>query len=242
MNPNKQSWALVTGGAIRVGKIIALELAQLGYHIVVHYFHHKVQAEKTVRLAQGYGIDAFSIQADLRSPDEITRMFDEISTRAVPLKVVVNSAATMPTGRLTHVPLSEWQDVMDLNLRAPLLCVREAARIMDAGGIVINIGDEFAGQTWKTHPLYGLTKSTLEHLTRILAEEVKPNIRVAGLALGPVLPPDEFQPVLWDKIVKRSAYQSALPPAVIGQALATLIESEYISGKFLPIHQLIPGD
>jgi len=139
----------------------------------------------------------------------------------------------MPAGSVQSASLRDWQAVMDLNLRAPWLCTRAAAGVMKPGGLVINICDEFAGQTWRRFALYGLSKNALEQLTRMQALEYEGQIRVNGLALGPVLPPDDLPAGMWERVAARSALGNVTGPAVIGQTLAYLIENEYISGEII---------
>lgn len=233
------TYALVTGGAHRVGRILAMELAHLGYNLIIHYHTSVDAARSIVQDIQNLGRDVICIQADLRQPQEIGSLFEQIVRMELPLQILINSAAVMPTGRLMDATPSEWMDVVDTNLRAPCLCAREAARIMVQGGLVLNICDEFAHQTWKTHPLYGLTKASLEQMTRILAEELSPCIRVNGLALGPVLPPAGMPEWRWNRIVERSALKTAFSPARIGQALAYLIKKEYISGETIYPYEIL---
>ena len=226
--------ALVTGAAHRVGRLLALELAGLGYDIALHY-HHAAEdvVAGAVDAIQARGRNAYPLQADLGQPAEIEQLFAAIQHLPAELRIVVNSAALMPALTIAQSSLEDWQAVMDLNLRAPWYCTRAAANIMEPGGLVIHICDEFAGQTWKRYALYGLSKYTLEHLTRMQAGEYQGRMRVNGLALGPVLPPAEMPDGMWDRVVKRSALGQATSSTLIGQALAYLIENEYISGEII---------
>ena len=236
MNENPQpGFALVTGGAHRVGRILALELAKQGYDLIIHY-HTSVQAAiETAAEIRNLGRQVVCISADLRELEEIKRLFESVGKLEKPLRILVNSAAVMPSGRLVDASASDWQEVMDTNLRAPLFCTRAAAEVMPHNSLVINICDEFAHQTWKKQPLYGLSKSTLEQMTKILANEFRPGLRVNGLALGPVLPSPDMPAAVWERIVERSAVKKANTIDLIGQALAYLIKNEYISGEILTL-------
>lgn len=228
------SLALVTGAAHRVGRLLALELAGLGFDIAVHFNQASEElVDETVQQIEERGRKAYPLQADLTHPEEIARMFFAVSELPAELRIVVNSSAVMPAGSVQDAGLRDWQTVMDLNLRAPWLCTRAAAGVMKPGGLVINICDEFAGQTWQRFALYGLSKNTLEQLTRMQAREYAGRMRVNGLALGPVLPPDDLPAGLWERVAARSALGQVTGPEVIGQTLAYLIENEYISGEII---------
>lgn len=236
-DPNPQL-ALVTGSAHRVGRILALELAGLGYDIALNYFHADENlVDETVRLIEARGQQAYPLQADLTQPEEIARMFFAISELPAELRIVVNSSAVMPAGSVGEASLRDWQIVMDLNLRAPWLCTRAAASLMKPGGLVIHICDEFSAQVWQRFALYGLSKNALEHLTRMQAREYSGRMRVNGMALGPVLPPDDLPAGMWDRVAARSVLGRATDAASIGQTLAYLIENDYISGEIIQ-----PGD
>jgi pteridine reductase len=230
-----QRIALITGAAHRVGKIFAIECARLGFDIALHYYHSEADAAKTAQQVRSSGKKAYLFQADLRNPSEVQRLFQQISRLDEPLGLLINSAAMMFPGHLMDTTPDEWQQVMDLNLRAPLLCIQEAGKLMPDGSMAVNVSDEFAQQTWQRHPLYGLTKSSLEHMTRILARELAPRIRVNALALGPVLQPSETSAGQWEKIVARSKYGRATTPGAIGHALDYLLNNEYISGEIISI-------
>lgn len=230
--------ALVTGAAHRVGRILALELAGLGYDIGLNYFHaDETLVDETVRQIEARGRQAYPLQADLTQPEEIARMFFAISELPAELRIAVNSSAVMPTGSVAEASLRDWQTVMDLNLRAPWLCTRAAASLMKPGGLVIHICDEFSAQVWQRFALYGLSKNALEHLTRMQAREYSGRIRVNGMALGPVLPPDDLPAGMWERVAARSVLGRATDAASIGQTLAYLIENDYISGEIIQ-----PGD
>jgi NAD(P)-dependent dehydrogenase (short-subunit alcohol dehydrogenase family) len=227
--------ALITGAAHRVGKIFAIECAKLGFDIAFHYHQSNVDEMNTVLTIRALGREAYPLQADLCNPSEVHYLFQQISQLDEPLSLLINSAATMFPGHLLDTTLNEWQQVMDLNLRAPYLCIQEASKLMSDGGLIVNISDEFAQQTWQRYPLYGLTKSSLEHMTRILAKELANRIRVNALALGPILPPENLPLDHWEKILARSKFGRAITPDEIRHTLDYLLKNDDISGEIISI-------
>ncbi len=232
-------FAMVTGGSHRVGKIFVMELSRLGYDIILHYHTAREQADETAREINKLGKQVICLQADLCDASQIKAMFDEIANRKIPFQILVNSAAVMKGDHILNVSLADWQTTLDMNLRAPFLCTRAAVEVMQPGGMVVNVCDEFAHQTWKAYPVYGISKSALEHLTRVMASALAPRIRVNGLALGPVLPPDRFPARLWDKIVRRSKMEQPILPDWIRHTLDYLIKNEYISGEILHPYDIV---
>jgi NAD(P)-dependent dehydrogenase (short-subunit alcohol dehydrogenase family) len=230
-----QALALVTGGARRVGRIFCVQLARMGYQVAIHFAHATDEANQTRDIIHAMGGQASLLQADLTDIDAIQAMFSEIQNMPVRLEILVNNAAIMPSSDLLSLSESDWTDAMNLNLRAPLFCSRIATPLMKDHGLIINVSDYFANQTWTKRPLYGLTKSSLDHLTRLLAKRLHPGIRVNGLALAPVLPPDEMNPREWQRVIERSPGEKAVSGEQIKQAMEYLIENDGITGQIIPV-------
>ncbi len=187
-------------------------------------------------LSQGGQAEVY--QADLTHIGEIQVLFQKVDQLSGRLAILVNCAALMDGKDLLTLSEKDWSETMDLNLRAPFFCSQLAAARMRDSGLIVNVSDYFADQTWKRFPLYGLSKSSLEHLTRMLARRLEPQIRVNALALAPVVPPEGTTPEEWSRLLARSPGGQAVPDEQIGRALAYLIENEYISGEVLLVSAL----
>ncbi len=231
----KQPLAVVTGGAHRVGRMITLELSRLGFAVLIHYNTAIIEAEKLKNLIFDHGGWADIIQANLTQTDQITQLFKKVDETGRPLQVWVNSAAIMPAGDILQVDEDSWSQALNLNLRAALFCAIKASERMQAGGSIINISDIFAQQIWRIHPLYGLSKSSLEHLTRIMASRLASRIRVNALGLAPVLPPNGYSESDWQGIISRAPGKREIKQSEIGRALEYLLTNEYISGEVLSV-------
>lgn len=226
--------ALVTGGAVRVGKAIAMGLAEAGFAVGLHYHSSKDAAEATAREIEKLGVPVYLFEADLRHPDQIQSMFDQIAGLPLPLKVLVNSASIMPRGDLRSLGVAEWDDTLDLNLRAPWLCARAAAILMqDAGGVIINVSDSGARKAWTGFPAYILSKAGLETLTRLLARTLAPAIRVNAVAPGLILPSPDVSEQEWQRLVQKLPAGHAGTPQDVVRAVLFLVENRYVTGETL---------
>lgn len=241
--PFRNELALVTGGAVRLGREIALGLAQEGYGIALHYWSSITKAQQTAQEIESWGVPCKLIQADLRDPAQITSAFDVVSRLELPLRVLINSASVMPRGNLRDLSVAEWDDTLNLNLRAPWLCAQTAARLMEAdGGVIINLSDTGARKTWTGFPAYTISKAGLEVLTRLLARSLAPNIRVNAVAPGLILPSDQTDPADWQRLVAKLPVQLPGSPQDVVQVVLFLIHHQYITGETLIVdggYQLI---
>ncbi len=230
-----QPLALVTGAAHRLGKAFALTLAQNGYAVVLHYRHSSEKATGTAAEIRKLGMPVFLSQADLTEPQEIAALFARTDSLPHTLKVLVNSAAAMPAGDPRALTVEEWDDTLDLNLRAPFLCAREAAGRMREGGLIVNVTDVGARKSWSRFPSYSVSKAGLEALTRILARALAPSIRVNAIAPGLVLQSDQLDDADWQKLVDRLPLKRAATLQEIAGALEFLLQNEYVTGQTLVI-------
>jgi NAD(P)-dependent dehydrogenase (short-subunit alcohol dehydrogenase family) len=241
-DPQVKPLALVTGAAIRLGREIALALADQGYAIGLHYHNSVRQAQELTLQLQDKGVPVLLLQADLTDAEQIIRIFDHVSAFGCPLKVLVNSAGVMHTGNLEDTSVADWDATFAVNLRAPWLCARYAAQLMKDNGVIINLTDAASGRPWKEYPAYSVSKAGLETLTRVLARSLAPRIRVNAVAPGLVMPAADFPDDRWERLVKRLPAQKSGTPEDIVRAVLFLIQNEYITGQTLAVdggYQLI---
>lgn len=229
--------AIVTGAAVRVGRAIALALARQGYPIGIHYHQSETAALATVEEIKDLGGEVYLLPAaDLTDPAQIEALFQAVSSLPRRLGILVNSASIMLPGDLTTMTVADWDGTLALNLRAPWLCAREAAACMGKlGGVIINITDVGAQKTWTRYPAYTVSKAALETLTRLLARQLAPAVRVNAVAPGLILPSETLSAEEWQKLVKRLPLQRAGTPEAVAQAAISLIQNEYITGETLMV-------
>lgn len=235
--------ALVTGGAHRVGKAIALELARAGVHIVVNYNRTSddVVAE-TVSEIISCGVEALALQADVSKPAEVQAMFDRIRDSVGALHIVVNSASVFPSGTLAETSFEKWQQALDVNVTGPFLVTQAAAQIMQAndpkGGVVVNICDVGTLRPWPERAAHGVSKAALWMLTQTSAVTYAPDgIRVSAVMPGPVMAPPGMSETRWQQIgVDQTLVGHAGSAEDVARAVAYLCREDFLTGVLLPVN------
>jgi pteridine reductase len=223
--------ALVTGAAHRLGKVFALTLARQGFDILLHYHHSEEAAFQTKAEIESIGRNVILVRADLTDPAQISALISRIDS----LKVVVNSAAFMPSGNVDLLSVENWDTSLDLNLRAPFLLAQRASEKMKTGGLIVNITDIGAQKTWSRYPSYTVSKAALDSLTRILARALAPEIRVNAIAPGFVLQSDIVSAEEWERLIKRVPLKRPARTEEIASALEFLLKNEYITGQTIVV-------
>lgn len=229
--------ALVTGGAKRVGKAIALELARAGAQVVVHYHSAGAAVAATVAEIEALGVRAVGVQADLSTEAGIAELFAAAAAFGG-LDCLVNSAAGMEAGDVRTLARADWQRVLDLNLTAPFFCAQAAARLMagrPSGGAIVNIGDLAGRQPWAKYPAHSVSKAGLEMVTKVLAKALAPEIRVNAVAPGPVLKPDDWDEAKWARSGEHTLLKRTGSGYDVARAVRFLLEADYITGETLVV-------
>ncbi|MGH7626091.1 MAG: SDR family oxidoreductase [Gemmatimonadaceae bacterium] len=228
--------ALVTGGAVRVGRALALALAERGARLAIHYHASAAEARDVVRDAQAMGADAWAVQADLAHPDAPDALVDAVAAHFGALDVLVNSAAIMWRTPLAEITVEQWDAMFALNLRAPFFCARAAARVMgERGGVIVNIADLAGLESWSAYIPHGTSKAGVIHMTRALAHVLAPKIRVNAIAPGTVLLPADWDADAAAHLVRTTPLRRLGEPADVSRALLYLIEADYVTGEVLVV-------
>lgn len=225
----KDKLALVTGGARRVGRAIALALAAAGARPLVHY--HESEAEARELAARLGGV---ALGADLATADGARSLTEAVLALEGELAVVVNSASRLERRRFEESDDALWQRSLELTLLAPVRLSRALAprlRTAEGGALVVNILDLSAEHPWPGLAHHGAAKAALASLTRSLALELAP-IRVCGVAPGLVAPSDD---PAWARLVERVPLGRAGSPEDVGQAVRYLCEADYVTGCVIAV-------
>ncbi|MFH2038744.1 MAG: SDR family oxidoreductase [Chloroflexota bacterium] len=227
--------AVVTGAGHRLGREFAVSLSRMGYAILLHYNSSNILAEKTAENIKAEGGNAFLFKADLTDYYQIKEMWKYIVSLPFEVEVLINSAAIMYHNDIRTLSLSEFDETIALNLRAPLICSQEAARNMTSGGLIINISDVGAGKNWLGYPVYSISKSALEVLTRILAKALAPDIRVNAISPGLVLPPKEIDDKNWEKLKEKIPLKRTAITSEVTSMVEYLLKNKYVTGQVIAI-------
>lgn len=235
--------AIVTGSARRVGRVIALELAKAGVHVLLHYNSAEpAQARATLNEIQSQGVDAHSSRADLSRAEGVDELMAAAQDRFDRLDIVVNNASVFQARDFLDVSLADWDLTMAVNLRAPFLITQRAARVMAGnsapGGVIVNICDAGVDGPWREYPHHGISKSALWMLTQTSALSLGPAIRVNAIAPGPVMKSAgrDVSDEAWAQVGQRSALQKTGEPEDVARAVVYLCQEDYITGALLHVN------
>jgi pteridine reductase len=230
------STALVTGGARRVGKAIALALAREGARVAITYNTSIDQAQATVDAIERSGGQAVAYQCDQRDLTAIERLFDRLRLDFDRLDVLVNSAAIMERQPVLDITAKDWAQVMDTNLRGPFFMAQAAAKWMiETGqrGNIVNIADMSALQPWPSYLTHTISKSGIVAMTKALALALAPSIRVNAIAPGTVLKPEEWAADRWEKMIAALPVQHGGSAEDVAEAVLFCVHSEFMTGQLI---------
>ncbi len=224
--------ALVTGGGTRVGRVIALALGKAGMRVGVHYARSERGAREVADQIIGNGSEAHTLPGDLTDPATAPRLIEHTARVFGGLDVLVNSAAVMMRTPIGEVLVEDWDAMFALNLRAPFFLSQAAARVMgEKGGVIVNIADLAAFETWKAYIPHAITKAGIVQMTRGLAHALAPRIRVNAVAPGSVLLPEGWTKEQADKLVSTTPLGRIGSPEDVSQAVMYLICADYVTGE-----------
>ncbi|HET7463442.1 MAG TPA: SDR family oxidoreductase [Longimicrobium sp.] len=228
--------ALVTGGAVRVGRAISLALAGEGMRVVVHYNSSSAEADRLVAEIRADGGEAAAIGADLSRGDQVERLAREAAAAFGGIDVLVNNASVFPPERLEETDEALWDHTLAVNLKAPFLLVRHlAAELRARRGCVVNLCDLAGVQTWAAYAAHGVSKAGLVHLTRVAARSLAPEVRVNGIAPGAVLPPESMGRDELDALARSTPLQRLGSPDDVTRAVLYLLHADYVTGEILTV-------
>lgn len=232
---------LITGAGKRVGAVIAQYCHQLGMRVAIHYRESTQQASA---LCTNFNLQrpdsAIALGADLRDTDHLQDLITQVTRKWGQLDVLINNASSFYPMPVAKVTPSVWEDVMASNLKAPFFLAQLAApHLKEQKGCIINLVDIQAQRPLKNYSVYCIAKAGLVMLTKSLAKELGPNIRVNAIAPGIVLWPDddtEFNDALRQKIAARNALKRIGTPQDIAKTAAFLINhADFITGQIIAV-------
>jgi len=229
--------ALVTGGARRLGRELALALARAGADVVVNYSRSAAEAQEVVREIEALGRRGIPVQGDVSSGADVQRMLEVVTEVFGKLDIVVNNASTFENVPLLELTEAQWDRVMAVNLKGPFLVAQAFEPLLRAHrrGLIVNLADLAGLQTWPAYGHHGVSKAGVVHLTRVLARAFAPEVRVNAIAPGTVLPPADYTPAQVESLRGRTPLQRIGAPADVVKALLYLIEADYVTGEVLVV-------
>jgi pteridine reductase len=230
--------AIVTGGGKRIGRALSLALAEAGASVLVHYSHSADEARDTIEEIRASGRNADCVGADFQQPATAApTVIAAAYERFGRADVLVNSAAIFVAGSLASTTEEQWDREFAINLKTPAFLCREFAARHPRGrpAAIVNIADWRALKPSPGHFSYTLTKAALVAMTRLLALELAPDIRVNAIAPGAILPPPGANAAFLEQLGQRLPLQRHGATDDVTNALLYLIRSDFVTGEILRV-------
>jgi len=236
-NENPPKVALVTGAARRIGKSIALRLAESGWHVAIHYRKSAAKPFMDAAEVRLRGGKAMTVEADLMHEDQVETIIPKVAEHLGALSLLVNNASTFEMDKAETATRTSWDKHIEANLRAPFVLSQAFARqfTRESGGNIINLLDQ---RVWKLTPYfisYTVAKMGLWTLTRTLALSYAPRIRVNGIVPGPALPSPRQTREQFERQCRMMPLRRGTTPAEICAALRFILAAPAMTGQMIAL-------
>jgi len=229
---------LITGAAQRIGKGLALGLVQKGDTLIIHYNSSQAPAEQLAQEVKSRGVKAFAIAANLENPAETSGLLKKAQDLAGPVDVLINNASIFEAGRLTEMNIDDINRNMMINAYAPLLLGRSFAELnknrkTELLPVIINMLDSRITDYDRQHAAYHLAKRSLFTLTKMMALEFAPRVRVNGVAPGLILPPKDKDQSYLEQLKLSNPLNAIGSVEQIVEAVRFLVNNEFVTGQVI---------
>ena len=239
--PNLPKVALITGAAKRIGAEVARHLHAANFNLIIHYHHSEPEALSLAdELNAARENSALTIKADLNDQDQLNALAKQASEQWQGLSLLVNNASSFyptPFGKASE---SDWEDLIGSNLKAPYFLAQALAPALTAAaGCIINIADIYAEKPLRNHSIYSIAKAGNLMLTKSLAQELAPRVRVNGIAPGAILWPEQADKLSdedKEKMLAKIPLQQRGQAQDIAKAIMYLVkDAPYVTGQVLTV-------
>ncbi|RAK64206.1 SDR family oxidoreductase [Phenylobacterium kunshanense] len=229
--------ALVTGGARRIGRVLAAAAARAGYDVAIHVRQIDDDAEAAAGEVRGYGRKAAILGCDLRKESATVALVGDVEAELGPVTLLVNSASVFEEDAFADMNRASWDLHMETNLRAPLVLSQAFARRLpeDREGLIVNVLDQRVWRPGADFFSYTLSKVALWDATRMLAQALAPRIRVNGIGPGPTLQSIHQDADAFAAEAEATLLRRPVDPAQMGAALAYLIDARAVTGQMIAV-------
>ena len=227
--------ALVTGGAKRIGKALALALAEAGADVAITYRHSSEEAATTVRELAAFGVRASGHPCDFDQPADISRAVNLTVAAHGRLDLLVNNAGTFASVRLEEITLAEWDAMFAANTRGPFLIAQAAyPHLRQAGGRIVNLGSLGGLEPWATHAHYCASKAALHMLSQTMAKAWAPEVSVNCIAPG-MIEQGEVEAAYQHFAERTPMKRNGTPSDVAAAVLFFATGPHFITGQLLAV-------
>lgn len=229
---------LITGGAVRVGRTVARHLAAGGADLALHYRSSDRQARQLADELGERGVNCELLQADLRDFDRLDELVERADEAIGPINALVNNAAIWRRTPFGETSLEDWNELFEVNLRAPYFLTQSFARrgADRPGAAVVNLADVFGDRPLEEYSAYGMTKSALRYMTEVLAAELAPDLRVNAIAPGTVLLNEDHDADMADQLERDIPMGLEGGPEDVAETVEFLLTGPgYITGEIVTV-------
>lgn len=234
----KGKTVFITGGARRLGKAIALAMAQSGANVAFTFRSSANEARETINEIKAVGVQALAIECDFRQPDSARDALKEVMQYFGQIDLLINNAGVFETVDFEEITIEQWDDVFAVNVRAPFLvsqlCIPELRR---AHGRIINMGSLGGQKAWATHAHYCSSKAALHMLTQVMAKALAPEIAVNCVAPGMIdSGAGEKDPALLQRLAGHTPMKkNGTPQDVVSAVMYFATAPHFITGQILTV-------
>lgn len=228
----KDTVIAITGAAMRVGRVIALSLARKGAQISFSYYSADEPWKLTLEEINHFGSRALAVQTEIRDANQVRNFIQKTIEQYGRIDVLINNASIWLKAPFLEITEADWDLSLDVNLKGPFLVSQAVAPYMlkQKQGLIINISDLSAFQVWPEYAHHAAGKAGLVQLTKVMATELAPNIRVNAIAPGTVLLPDNAPTSKRQWAVEKSLLKRIGTPEDVARTVEFLIENDFITG------------
>ena len=229
--------AIVTGSAKRVGRVIALTLAEAGANVIINYNHSEDDANATATEAEAFGVGALAVQADVGNYAQVEAMVQAASDKFGGVDILVNNASSFHNDPFPTTDLSVWDKTISTLVNGPFYCTNLAAPSMlkRGGGAIVSVSDLSSIEAWPGYIAHSVGKSAIIAMTRQFALELAPTVRANAVVFGPALRPHDYDDGKYERTAANTLVHRWGTPEEMSHGVKYLIEADYVNGETLVI-------
>ncbi len=233
----KGKTVLITGAARRLGRAIAVSMAQAGANVAFTFLSSGKEAEQTLKLVKDAGVQGLALECDLRKVESAQETVGTVISHFRQIDLLINNAGVFQAARIEDITAKHWDEVFSVNVRAPFLMSQSCIpALRKTHGRIINLGSLGGEKPWSTHAHYCSSKAALHMLTQVMAKALAPEVAVNCVAPGMIVAEDERDPALVERLAARTPMQkNGTPQDVVSAVMYFATAPHFITGQILTI-------